>query len=228
MNDSYYGSQEQRDDLESIVVHYAHKLHDKEVSYRGSWQKRGGIGAFMMLARKADRLIPIIEAIKENWESIEAHAKEHNYDIFKVWEACQLQCDSELNDIHDLWGYLTLVITEMEIVRHRRASSTVEISVPLTPEGDCVPHTPQHWSKSEEEELSPSLASHPFNYPSAGNQCPQCQATSPKSTGDECTCRRCGHKFPKKVQTSAYDQKFPQAMIMRGKNAPETDHIEKG
>ena len=27
-------------------------LIDKERSYRGSWQKRGGVGAFMMLARK--------------------------------------------------------------------------------------------------------------------------------------------------------------------------------
>lgn len=303
MHDNYYGSPEQFDDLEGIVNYYVRKLHDKEVSYRGSWQKRGGIGAFMMLARKADRLLPIIEAIKENWESIENHAKEHNYDIFKVWEACQLQCDSELNDIHDLWGYLTLVITEMEIVRPRRleqqhAANSQSIVFPdgsiganprypnevrLTsaewetleetgsvrlgngggilsritadminndalvafdfppkfvivddpaetyiPQSiyECLPHPDS--LKSQEEELSPSLASHPFNYPSAGNQCPKCNATSPKSTGEECTCRRCGHVFPKKVQTSAYNQKFPQAMIMRGKNEPETDTIEKG
>jgi hypothetical protein len=317
--ESYYGSDQQRLDLRNTVEYYAGKLHDKEVSYRGSWQKREGIGAFMMLARKADRLLPIIEAIKENWEKIENHAREQNYDVFKVWEACQLQCDSELNDIHDLWGYLTLVITEMEVVRPRRLAQQhaedsksivlpdgsiganprypneirltesewktlektgsvklgdgggilfritrenilnddylgspqwsidrqpeyefVVVDDPVQPIGNSISHAPASAAEVlqqineanpdlEDEELSPSLASHPFHYPSAGNQCPKCNATSPKSTGDECTCRQCGEKFPKKIQdVSAFDQKFPQAMIMRGKNAPETDTIVKG
>ncbi len=319
---SYYGSYQQRVDLLDTVERLVEKLHGKEVSYRGSWQKREGIGAFMMLARKADRLLPIIQAIYESWESIEAHAKEENYDVFKVWEACQLQCDSELNDIHDLWGYLTLVITEMEIVRPRRleqqhAANSMSIVLPdgsiganprypnevrltsdewqelestgrvklgedggllfrvtremilndnmgrtlfprsapefvivddpasmaslgpqIQVEDNCTPHNApssaaealQRVNDANPDDDLPEEPSHPFNYPSAGNQCPQCNATSPKSTGDECTCRQCGCKFLKKNigQPSLYDQKLPRAMIMRGKNAPETDTITKG
>ena len=32
------------------------KLHEAEKSYGNSWKQRGGVGAFMMLARKWDRI----------------------------------------------------------------------------------------------------------------------------------------------------------------------------
>jgi len=47
----------------------AQHLQQKDYSYGSSWRKRGGVGAFMMLARKWDRLEKMCEA--------------HNYDIFK-------------------------------------------------------------------------------------------------------------------------------------------------
>lgn len=286
MSENYYGSEQQAIDLHTTSQRLTEQLIDKEVSYKGSWQRRGGQGAFMMLARKADRVLPIIDLIKETWEVIEHQAQGENYDIWKVWDRCEQMCDSEMNDIEDLAGYLLHIINEMRIVRPRRLEEEYEQkrksivlpdgSVGANPEypnevrltcsewkelsekghihlGDGslltsitketlindgfdslndaaarIGAAPASAAEASDREL-PYEPSHPFNYPSAGNQCPQCNATSPQSTGNECTCRRCGHKFPKKDQgPSQYDQKFPQVMINRSKNQPETNTIVKG
>ena len=42
--------------VEEVAKIDVEKLHKAEQSYGNSWKKRGGIGAFMMLARKWDRL----------------------------------------------------------------------------------------------------------------------------------------------------------------------------
>ena len=57
--------------LERIAITDTKVLIDKGRSYGDSWIKRGGVGAFMMLARKWDR----IEQQCSNWE--------HNYDIME-------------------------------------------------------------------------------------------------------------------------------------------------
>jgi hypothetical protein len=73
-------------------------LKEKEMSYGDSWKKRGGVGAFMMLARK--------------WDRIELQCSELKYDIFQ----CELNTkDGLLDDIQDLRRYLTLVETEIEM-----------------------------------------------------------------------------------------------------------------
>ena len=41
--------------VRKIAKQDAQKLHEAEQSYGDSWKKRGGVGAFMMLARKWDR-----------------------------------------------------------------------------------------------------------------------------------------------------------------------------
>lgn len=64
-------------------------LQEKGKHYGDSWRKRGGIGAFMMLARK--------------WDRIENMAKIHNYDVFAS------ERDGVLEDIADLRRYLLLV-----------------------------------------------------------------------------------------------------------------------
>ena len=46
------------------------ELQLAEKSYGNSWKKRGGVGAFMMLARK--------------WDRIEQQVRESEYDIFKA------------------------------------------------------------------------------------------------------------------------------------------------
>ncbi len=42
--------------LNRVVWRDIETLQEKEATYRGSWKRRGGVGAFMMLARKWDRL----------------------------------------------------------------------------------------------------------------------------------------------------------------------------
>ena len=82
------------DTLHGIAKSDADKLLVKEKEYDGSWKKRGGIGAFMMLARK--------------WDRIEAQVTSHGYDVFKAFAADQ-RSEGIIDDIGDLRRYLLLV-----------------------------------------------------------------------------------------------------------------------
>lgn len=79
------------------------KLHIAEESYGDSWKKRGGVGAFMMLARK--------------WDRLENQVSRLGWDVFK---ACTEDTRPEgvIDDIRDLRRYLTLV--EAELLRQER------------------------------------------------------------------------------------------------------------
>lgn len=87
--------------IEGIASRDVETLEHKERTYAGSWKKRGGVGAFMMLARKMDR----IELISER----------AGYDIFAVIDREGLGgADGELlAEIRDLRCYLLLVEAEM-------------------------------------------------------------------------------------------------------------------
>ena len=76
------------------------KLHKAEQSYGNSWKQRGGVGAFMMLARK--------------WDRLEKQVNESNYDIFLAAEK-DTRPEGILDDIQDLRRYLMLV--EAELIR---------------------------------------------------------------------------------------------------------------
>jgi len=69
-------------------------LIESEKSYGDSWKRRGGTGAFMMLARKFDR--------------IEQQAESCNYDVFRAGDMFGGD-DGLLDDIGDLRRYLFLV-----------------------------------------------------------------------------------------------------------------------
>jgi hypothetical protein len=97
------------DYLTAVTAHDVVELRRKEQTYRGSWKQRGGIGAFMMLARKWDRLEPMAESF--------------SYDIFKSI-AVQVPAEKAIGagegsdgtvlaEIRDLRRYLTLVEAEM-------------------------------------------------------------------------------------------------------------------
>jgi hypothetical protein len=73
-------------------------------SYGDSWKKRGGVGAFMMLARKFDRI--------EN-------ALAGNYDIFTAIETDK-RAEGIIDDVRDLRRYLLLVEAEMRARGHHR------------------------------------------------------------------------------------------------------------
>jgi hypothetical protein len=85
------------DDLSQQIVS---TLFQKEATYRGSWQARGGIGAFMMLARK--------------WDRIESGSASVGYDIFEY--LARAGSDPE-DDIRDLIGYLLLVLAMRRLSR---------------------------------------------------------------------------------------------------------------
>lgn len=70
-------------------------LEKKGKAYGSSWRNRGGVGAFMMLARK--------------WDRIENQCKAQGYDIFRTLESGIDLPDSLLDDIRDLRRYLLLV-----------------------------------------------------------------------------------------------------------------------
>lgn len=83
------------DDFEVIQVladRDVETLREKGKTYGDSWRKRGGIGAFMMLARK--------------WDRIENITDGRGYDIF---DACEDDDGGILDDIADLRRYLFLV-----------------------------------------------------------------------------------------------------------------------
>ena len=69
-------------------------LKRAEESYGDSWRRRGGVGAFMMLARKFDR--------------IEPQSEKHGWDVFEAGEAFKGEAGL-LDDIRDLRRYLILV-----------------------------------------------------------------------------------------------------------------------
>lgn len=86
------------DRLSIIATMDVETLLHKEKEYKGSWKKRGGCGAFMMLARKWDRLEAQVEGI--------------DYDIFKAAEIDK-RPEGILDDIGDLRRYLLLVEAEI-------------------------------------------------------------------------------------------------------------------
>jgi|SRR5215472_8286102 len=105
-------------ELQLIADADVKQLVAKEDSYNSSWKKRGGIGAFMMLGRK--------------WDRIEAAAEANRWDIFDAIFQDKLHEEGVLDDIRDLRGYLMLVeheicfnlLEESHGTRYRKANSS--------------------------------------------------------------------------------------------------------
>ena len=91
--------------VEEVAKIDVEKLHKAEQSYGNSWKKRGGIGAFMMLARKWDRI--------ENHLSPRRRNKTYpTYDIFQALTTDDRD-EGILDDVRDLRRYLLLVESEV-------------------------------------------------------------------------------------------------------------------
>ena len=84
-------------------------LKRAEESYGSSWRRRGGVGAFMMLARKFDR--------------IEHQSEKHGWDIFEAGEAFKGEAGL-LDDIRDLRRYL--ILAEQFILEEDKADTKTE------------------------------------------------------------------------------------------------------
>ncbi len=98
------------------------QLIEKERTYGGSWKKRGGVGAYMMLARKIDRL--------------EHMANERSWDIFK--DPGDGSDGTPLAEIRDLRRYLLLVEAELvaqgQLQLDNKNQFTSELFQPGTPD----------------------------------------------------------------------------------------------
>jgi hypothetical protein len=90
------------DFIPEICAEDSRSLAIKDREYGSSWKKRGGVGAFMMLARK--------------WDRIENAVQHGNWDIFGIMEADNRE-EGILDDIRDLRRYLLLVESEIALRR---------------------------------------------------------------------------------------------------------------
>lgn len=111
---------------------YLRKVADEDVaglakaqlSYGDSWKKRGGVGAFMMLARKWDRLEQQVQrtlspsSVSPGLTAVFEHVAPGvtiaaaRYDIFAHCE-CDPRTEGIIDDVRDLRRYLLLVEAEL-------------------------------------------------------------------------------------------------------------------
>ena len=82
------------ENIKGIAQKDLEALSRAQSSYGDSWRRRGGIGAFMMLARKFDR--------------IEHQSEKPGWNIFEAGEVYKGEAGL-LDDIRDLRRYLLLV-----------------------------------------------------------------------------------------------------------------------
>jgi hypothetical protein len=92
-----------QDHIEEVAGSDDQGLKKAYTHYGDSWKKRGGVGAFMMLARKADRLELQLNKPPQ-WDILEHIARD-------------TRAEGVIDDVRDLRRYLLLV--QAEIVRQR-------------------------------------------------------------------------------------------------------------
>ncbi|HEX7962212.1 MAG TPA: hypothetical protein VF493_20020 [Terriglobales bacterium] len=102
--------------LSTIVAKDVEVLEAKGRDYGDSWKKRGGVGAFMMLARKWDR---IENQVSRNYcDDNGSRIIVDPWDIFVHADIDKNRLDGLLDDIRDLRRYLLLV--EEEVTRENK------------------------------------------------------------------------------------------------------------
>ena len=104
--------------MKDIAQRDLEALKKAETSYGDSWKRRGGVGAFMRLARKFDR--------------IEHQSEKHGWDIFEAGEAFKGEAGL-LDDIRDLRRYLLLC--EQHILDQSNPEIIDEFSTTIIQEG---------------------------------------------------------------------------------------------
>jgi hypothetical protein len=96
-------------------------LVDAEKSYGDSWKRRGGSGAFFVLARK--------------WDRLENRVKNFHNDIFETIRL-DTRREGAIDDVRDLRRYLMLVEDEMvetrQLPRQAQAKQILEGTVSIT------------------------------------------------------------------------------------------------
>lgn len=141
--------------LRAVADEDIRHLEEKERTYRGSWKKRGGVGAFMMLARKWDRLEGMME---------KPHEYQPRYDILAAMEYEKDFGGDDgtvLAEIRDLRRYLLLVEAEMV------ARGVVEYkpTVTMSKLGPVPVHAVGDPPRTEEAARAVVEARYPENHP---------------------------------------------------------------
>lgn len=95
-----------QDRLESQVRKAIEVILDKNRQYGGSWKSRGGVGAFMMFARKWDRLENALTIRNEQGENVGYR------DLFELAKVDNRQ-EGIIDDLEDLRNYLILALDEI-------------------------------------------------------------------------------------------------------------------
>ena len=90
------------DHLEAVAASDVATVRRKEATYQGSWKRRGGVGAFMMMARK--------------WDRIEGLLAEREEETFRAWDIFWMigegpggEDGTVLAEVRDLRCYLLLI-----------------------------------------------------------------------------------------------------------------------
>lgn len=104
MSDSDPKCTKYREHIETIAMEDAKLVAQKDAEYGASWKKRGGVGAFMVMSRKIDRL--------------EEQCRRHGYDIFKAIRDDSTG-ESLVDTIRDLRCYLDLIEAESRVIQIR-------------------------------------------------------------------------------------------------------------
>jgi hypothetical protein len=133
------------DYLFSIAQSDVEHIKEKEKTYQGSWKKRGGCGAFHMLARKWDRLENMLGRethILNRSRAGQPNLTVERYDVFAAVEADATGGDGTvLAEVRDLRRYLLLVEAEM-------AARSVIRTGPLATEPPLNRQSLNQWSTS--------------------------------------------------------------------------------
>ena len=177
--------------IEQIAKEDAAGLLKAHESYGPSWKKRGGVGAYMVMIRKFDRM--------------DIGAEKYGWDIFKAVEA-DPRAEGILDDIRDARRYLMLIesaLREKGIVEagnHRdnavpRSYSDLDVKIPMpTPAGGRPrPHAARVLDKAHSLNKELGMECHS---PDGACQCFRCLAmkeltAAPHITGCKCdNCRR--------------------------------------
>lgn len=95
-----------QDRLEIQVRNAIEVILDKNRQYGGSWKSRGGVGAFMMFARKWDRIENALTIRNERGDNIGYR------DLFELAKVDNRQ-EGIIDDLEDLRNYLILAIDEI-------------------------------------------------------------------------------------------------------------------
>lgn len=97
--------------LSSVAQEDVRFVQEKDISYGASWKKRGGVGVFMMLARKWDRLETMLSTLSQRYAD---RGYASDYDVFRaIREESSGNDGTVLAEVRDLRRYLLLVEAEM-------------------------------------------------------------------------------------------------------------------